>query len=91
MFNEILTGKASLEAKSNVPPFPQEPPRPAPPQQVRTVSAAQYDANVLESARAMHEAEENFRRSEASHRLMKGLLFIGLAILLGFIRYQMRQ
>jgi hypothetical protein len=85
MFNDILTGKASLEPPQAPPAADQSPPpRPA-------LSPEQIAANEAASARAVREAETAFRKAESSHRLLVTciVLFIGLA--LGFIRYQMRK
>ena len=110
MFNEILTGKASLEVK----------PPPADPYREESVPAEitlkclrcskDYTAkggtapgncgacnaliaqeNAAASAAAFREAEDRFNRNEASHRILKALLFVAFLIVVAFVRYQMRK
>lgn len=85
MFNEILTGKASLEEPKTVPPVAEPPPPPRP-----VISPEQAAANAAASAQAMREAEAAFRKNEASHRLLVTCLVVFVALALGFIKYQMK-
>lgn len=84
MFNEILTGKASLEPKSAPPPT--APPAPAAP-----VPAAVVQANQAQSAAALHAASLGARRNDASHNLFRVIVLVVVAIGLGFFRYGMRK
>ena len=87
MFNDILTGKASLEPKA--PPVVDAPPPPPPP--APALTPEQIAANEAASARAMREAEIAYNKNQASHRLMVTLGVIFLAAVLAFIRHQMRK
>ena len=85
MFNDILTGKATLESKAPPPPV-EEPPPPKP-----ALTPEQIAANEAASAQAMREAEVAYNKTQASHRLMITLGVIFLAAVLAFIRHQMRK
>ncbi len=110
MFNEILTGKASLEVK----PPPADPYREesvpaeitlkclrcskdyaakggAPAGNCGACNAIIAQQNAAASAAAMYEAELQFNKNEASHGVMKLLLFIGFLVVVAFIRHQMRK
>lgn len=107
MFNEILTGKATLEP----------PPQATPPAvgfldvthscvrctkeyPAKTGSVPGHcpschtfvvQENAAASARAFNAAAANIRSSEASVRLIKVLVVIAAAIVFGFIKYNMRK
>jgi hypothetical protein len=84
MFNDILTGKASLEAKAPPPVVDAPPPQPA-------LSAEQIAANEAASARALREAEIAYNKNQASHRLLITLGVVFLAVMVVVIRSQMRK
>lgn len=85
MFNDILTGKASLEPKA--PPLVDAPPPPP----AAALTAEQIAANEAASARALRDAEIAYNKNQASHRLMITLGVIFLAATVAFIRHQMRK
>ena len=107
MFNEILTGKATLEP-------PQAPAQAAVvfldvthscvrctkpylaksdsvPGHCPSCHSVVVQENAAESARAYNAAAANIRSSEASVRLIKVLFVIAAAIVFGFIKYSMRK
>ncbi|MBL9020363.1 MAG: hypothetical protein JNL83_39635 [Myxococcales bacterium] len=85
MFNDILTGKASLEPQAR-PPVEEAPPSPRP-----ALTWEQVAANEAASARAVREAETALRKSQASHRLIAGCVVVFVAVAIVFIKSQMRQ
>jgi hypothetical protein len=107
VFNEILTGKATLEP----PPSPVQPgvvhldvehscvrctksylaKSGSAPAHCPSCHAIVVQENAAESARAYNAAAANIRSSEASVRLFKLLLVIAAAIVFGFIKYSMRK
>lgn len=109
MFNEILTGKASLEVKPPVDPYREESVPAevtlkclrcskdytakggAAPGNCGACNAIIAQQNAAASAAAMHEAEVRFNKNEASHRVMKALLFVAFLVVIAFIRHQMRK
>ncbi len=82
MFNDILTGKASLEPAPSVVDPP--PPKPA-------LTPEQIAANEAASAKAMRDAETAFRKNEASHRLLVTCIVLFVGVAFAFIRYQMKK
>ena len=84
MFNDILTGKASLEpAKPLVMDAP-PPPKPV-------ITPAQAAANAAASAQAMRDAETAFRKSESSHRILVTCVVVFVGIAFAFIKTQMKK
>lgn len=87
MFNDILTGKASLEPPKAPPAVDDAPPPPARP----ALSPEQIAANEAASAKAMRDAETAFRKNEASHRILIACLVIFAGIMFAFIKSQMKK
>ena len=86
MFNDILTGKASLEAPKAPPPATDAPPPPRP-----VLTPEQVAANEAASRQAMRDAEAAFRKNESSHRILVTCIVLFVGIALAFIRTQMRK
>ena len=87
MFNDILTGKASLEPPKAPPAVDDAPTPPARP----ALSPEQIAANEAASAKAMRDAETAFRKNEASHRLLVTCIVLFAGVAFAFIRYQMKK
>lgn len=85
MFNDILTGKASLEPPK-APPVVEQAPPPKP-----TLTPEQIAANEAASAKAMRDAEAAFRKNESSHRILVTCIVIFCGLAFAFIRTQMKK
>jgi hypothetical protein len=107
VFNEILTGKATLEPPrmtvEQVAALPDvthscvrctkqyTAKASSPPGHCSACNAIVVQENAAESARAYNAAAANIRSSQASVRLIKVLFVIAISIVFGFIKYSMRK